>query len=172
MARFLTRYGNALFLGFLGVGVALLVAIESIFNGGFVYSIKATWFPLALLTFGVTWMYRHDFKRIGRSRSKVWITAALLYPIALLMTWPYVMAANALTTSGRSITYQGPVTHKWISSGRFPGNQVVIFDQATGKKITLSMSQSRYNTLSKGDNVMETFSIGGLGIPFRWRQER
>jgi hypothetical protein len=83
-----------------------------------------------------------------------------------------VMAVNALTASGKKVTYQGPVTGKWISSGRFPGHQIVIHDRDTNGAVTLRVSQSRYDRISKGDPVQETFSIGGLGIPFRWRHEK
>jgi len=157
---------------FMLVSFVFLMTIESVFNGGFDFSVRILWIPIGILIAGFTWWCRHDFERILNSRWKAWVTAGLLYPIALLMSWPYVMALNALLPSNSSVTYEGPVTRKFISGGRRNSYQVVIRDRSTQKEVTLSTSESRYGELSPGNTIQETFSVGRLGIPFRWRHAK
>jgi hypothetical protein len=172
MIHFLNRFGTVIFLTFMGVSVAFLYAIESVFNGGFDEAVAILWLPLAILIFGFTWKYRRNLESITQSRRKPWIVSCLLYPIAVLMSWPYIMAFNALTPRGENVIYSGPVIDKWVSEGRVTSFQIVIRDQVTREEITLSISEARYNELSKGDVFQERFSVGGLGIPFRWKSEK
>jgi len=169
MPKFIARFGNALFLAYIGGGFLFLILLDSIFNGGFGVAVRLLWSPLAILIFGFTWWYRRDLYDLGMARSKVWVTASITYPILVLMGWPYVMAYNAMTPSGHSIVYSGQILRKFISGGRVRGHQVVIMDRSTHEPITLSVSSNNFATLSVGNSVQKSFHVGGLGIPYRWR---
>lgn len=160
--RIITPLGSILFLVSMGVSIVFLLRIESVFNGGFHDTVKALWLPVGLLVFGFTWLFG--------SRWQEWIIAAFLYPTLLLMSWPYVMVANALTSTGETVTYNGAITDMWITASRFPSYQIVFLDQETQEEVILPVSRLDYDELSLGDRVQSTFSVGGLGIPFRWRQ--
>ena len=147
-----------------------LILIQSTFNGGFWQSVTWLWLPLAILIFGFTWLNRHFFYAQTGSRRQPWFIAILLYPIVLLMTWPYVMALNAATASGDTTTFRGQVVRKWIHhSARYGDScELDLRDSNSGETVTLTVPQSRYDSLSVGDVTMEKFLRGGLGIPFRW----
>jgi len=98
MASFLKRFGTPIFLLYFFISLTFLCLIESVFNGGFYFSIRILWLPVAIVIFGVTaWCYK-DMPR-GRNGKGAWwfpwVIAAILYPLSLLMAWPYVMAVNA-----------------------------------------------------------------------------
>ena len=90
-----------------------LIATQSVFNGGLSFSVRILWFPLALLIFGFTWLNRRFFYAM-QSRWKTWLAALAWYPVSLLLTWPYVMALNAATSTGDRMAYSGPIQRKWI----------------------------------------------------------
>ena len=133
------------------------------------FSARILWLPLALVIFGFTARFRRDFENINRNRWKEWMVAALFYPLSILMSWPYVMAVNAFFPAGQTITFHGPVIRKWESNGRIKSYLIVILDQSRGEEVTLQTSEAKYRQLSEGDGIGETFSVGLLGIPFRWR---
>lgn len=153
------------------VGLGFLLLIHSVFNGGFTFSARILWLPLALVIFGFTAFFHRDFEKINRNRWKAWMIAALFHPLSILMSWPYVMAVNAFFPSGRTITFHGPVIRKWESNGRSKSHLIVILDQSSGEEVTLRTSEAKYRQLSEGDGIGETFSVGLFGIPFRWRFE-
>lgn len=167
--KFIVRFGNALFLAYVGGSLLFLFLLESIYNGGFSVAVKLLWIPLAVVTFGFTWWYRCDLYHLARGRVGVWVTASLTYSIVLLMSWPYVMACNAMTSSGRSIVYSGQVISKFISGARTKSHQIVITDRSSNEPITLTVSPYDFATLSVGDSIHKSFHVGGLGIPYRWR---
>ena len=57
MLRFLCRYAVWLVSAYMIGGIVFLVLIESVFNGGFDFSMKILWLPLLLLIFGFTWSW-------------------------------------------------------------------------------------------------------------------
>ena len=154
------------------VGLGFLLLIHSVFNGGFTFSARILWLPLALVIFGFTAFFHRDFERITRNRWKAWMIAALFYPLSILISWPYVMAVNAFFPAGRTITFHGPVIRKWESSGRSKSYLIVILDQSSGEEVTLQTSEAKYRQVSEGDGIGETFSVGLFGIPFRWRFQK
>jgi hypothetical protein len=152
--------------------VFFLVAIESVFNGGFYFSVRILWLPLALLVFGFTWFNRRSLYIAMQGRWKTWLTALASYPMALLMCWPYIMAINAATSSGEKMVYRGPIKRKWIgrgSRGRF--YEIDVLDSSTSQVITLDVSPEKYASLREGDIFTTEFIRGGFGIPYRWRFE-
>ncbi|RYD84392.1 MAG: hypothetical protein EOP84_05620 [Verrucomicrobiaceae bacterium] len=165
----LYRYRSVLLMSFMLFSVFLLFAIESVFNGGFTFSLRILWAPWALLIVGFGgWNY--DFlARETRSRWRPWLFAILTYPVVLLMSWPYVMALNAVTGSGTTVIYEGPIMEKRITGGRHPGHVVEILNKQSAELVTLRCSEARYHQLSEGDVFRETFFVGGFGIPYRWK---
>src|ERR1700674_49894 len=171
MLHLLSRYANWIFFGYMGGAVVFLLLIESVFNGGFAQTIRWLWLPLAVLIFGFTWLNRHSFYANSGSRSQLWLLAVIFYSVALFLSWPYVMGLNATTASGNTMSFRGPVVKKWIHhSGRYGDScQVDLQDTRSAETITLTVSPTRYASLSVGDVTSEDFLRGGLGIPFRWR---
>ncbi len=169
MNHLLYRYRNVLFFTYLGFSVFFLLKLDSVFNGGFYYSVRLLWLPLAIVIFGYTWLNRTFLYSVNANKIITWVLAVMLYALSLLMTWPYVMAVNALTSNGDEIVYQGPIEKKWISKGKQWSYHLVIRDQQSMKKITVNCSKKRYYSLSEGDVIVERFYIGGLDFPFRWK---
>jgi hypothetical protein len=171
MLQFIHRHGQWLFFGYVGGAVTFLLLIESTFNAGFMQSFKWMWFPLAALIFGFMWVTRYFFYEKARSHITPWVTATIVYLIALLMVPPYVMAYNAFTTSGETIIYSGPIVRKWIHHGARSGDsyEIDLRDTHSGEMITIEVPRHKYDSLSVGDVITEKYLKGGLGIPFRWR---
>jgi hypothetical protein len=171
MLHVLYRYANWIFFCYMGGAAVFLLLIESVFNGGFAQSIKWLWLPLAVLIFGFTWLNRYLFHANSGSSRQSWLFAFILYPVVLLLSWPYVMALNAATASGDTMTYRGPVVQKRIDHSRRYGDsyQIELQDTRSTEIITLTVPPARYSSLSVGDVTTEEFLRGGLGILFRWR---
>ena len=169
-ASFLYRYRDVLAILYFVGGAFFLVTIESVFNGGFSFSVRILWLPLALLIFGFTWFNRHFLYPKMQSSWKTWATAAAAYLVFLLMAWPYVMAINAATNNGEKIIYRGPIQRKWISHGS-RGNwyQIDVLNRLTSSVITFTIPQQKYALLNEGDIFTTEFVRGGFGIPYRWR---
>ena len=153
MARFIHRYGTALFFAYMVVGLLFLLLIESVFNGGFWQSTKWLSLPVAGAIFGFTWVNREFLYRQTRSRHEPWVTSLLLYPLAVLFIWPYVMALNAATAMGDVITYSGPIVQKWIQhSGRGGATcQIDVGDTRSAQTVTVTVPREKYASLSEGD---------------------
>jgi hypothetical protein len=170
MPEMLVRFQKWILLGFVAGSVFFLMFIDSTFNGGFYFSVTHLWLPLACVIFGYTWWHRAYFIRIKKSVWKPWFLAAVLYPVALLMIWPYLMAVNAITGTGETITFHGPIQEKRTSQGRRSTSyQVVILDQTSHERVTLKCSSSDYVKFHTGDVISRTFQVGGFGIPYRWK---
>ena len=171
LLRFLNRYAAWLFYAYIIGGLVFLLLIESVFNGGFYFSVKILWLPLMLLVFGFTWAKRHVLYDATKSIFKLWLFAAVFYPLTILFGWPYVMAFNAITASGDTIVYRGPVVRKWI--GHSPRGddscRIEVRDTDSGEIITITVPPERYASLAVGDVAAEEFLRGGFGIPYRWR---
>lgn len=172
MSRFLSRFGTPFFVLYVITSIVLLGLIETIFNGGFYFSIRILWLPLAIVIFGVTAWCHKDMPR-GRNGKGAWwfpwVIATILYPLTLLMAWPYVMAVNALLPAQGSVTYAGPVIDKQLSGGRTTTYLIVLDDFHSGEPITLPVSHDAYDKIPLGMIVDQTFTIGALGIPYNWR---
>lgn len=175
MARFISRFGTPFFITYTITAMILLGLIETVFNGGFYFSLRILWLPLAIVIFGVTAYCHKDLPR-GRNgkgpRWFPWVMAAVLYPLTLLMSWPYVLLVNALLPSRGPVTYAGPVIEKPLSGGRTTTYLIVLDDFHTGEPITLAVSREAYDKIPLGMIVDQTFTIGGLGIPYNWRFAR
>ena len=172
MTHFICRYGNKVFLAFMFGGLVCLLLVESVFNGGFDFSTKILWLPLGLLIFGYTWVNRQFFYIEMRSVRKPWLYAVMLYPMAILLSWLYMMLINAVTSSGDALVYRGPVEHKWVHHGgvRFGDSyEIDIRNADSSEVVTITVTPERYASISKGDVLAAEFKRGGFGIPFRWR---
>ena len=171
MLRFLCRYAVWLVSAYMIGGIVFLVLIESVFNGGFDFSMKILWLPLLLLIFGFTWVNRHLLGDAYKSVFMPWLLAVLAYPLMILFSWPYVMALNAATASGDMIVYRGPVVRRRIDHGTRGGDscRIDLRDVHSTEIITITVPLGRYASLSVGDIATEEFRRGGFGIPFRWR---
>lgn len=163
------RYRNILFFTYIGLSAFFLMRLESIFNGGFYYSVRILWLPLAIIIFGYTWLHRNFFYSVNRNKITTWALVIMLYGLSLLMTWPYVMAVNAFTGDGDEIVYEGPIEKKWISKGKRLTYHLVIRDQKTMEIVTLNCGKNFYNSVSEGNFITEHFYMGGLGFPYRWK---
>jgi hypothetical protein len=172
VAHFLYRFGTLLMLAYAGSSLVFILTIESTFNGGFLFAIKSLWLPLGLAIFAVTWWCRRSFASIPGFRGTPWIAAVILYPIMLLLAWPHMMALNAILPSPGEVVYEGPVIKKRESISSKGGRVkylITIHDQATQETVTLYAPKWQFEQLSVGDTMKKTFSVGGLGLPFRWR---
>ena len=172
MSRFLSRFGTPFFLLYILISVVFLGLIETVFNGGFYFSIRILWLPMAIVIFGVT-AWCHTDLAPGRNGKGAWwlpwLMAVILYPVSLLMAWPYVMAVNAFLPSHGSVTYEGPVIDKQTSGGRVTSYQLILDDIRSGEPVTLPVSRAAYAGIPLGQTVHQTFTLGGLGIPYNWR---
>jgi len=170
MPEFLHRNANILFLIYLGVGTIFLLSIESVFNGGFNTSMRLAWAPLAILVFGFTWIYRKAFYNLSGSPIRVWVLAVMGYPVFLLFSWPYFLAVNALIPSTKDVIYSGPIIEKFITRGtRSTSYQVTIHDETLDTEVTLTISSCLYKSTVIGSTLHQSFQIGALNIPYRWR---
>lgn len=173
MIEVLIRHRNLLLGAYLLGALFFLVAIESVFNGGFFFAISWLWLPLLVIVFGFTWWYRERLYRLAKnSKVRMWVIAALMYPLVLLMSWPYMMALNAATATGARVVYKGPIVRKWVSKGKSTSYHIDIYDEATRMPVTLNCSSQRYDSLSEGQVISREFQLGGFGIPFGWRFSR
>ncbi|MGH8048038.1 MAG: hypothetical protein ACREKL_12420 [Chthoniobacterales bacterium] len=156
-------------MAFLLGGLFFLIAIDSTYNGGFYFSASHLWLPLAALIFGYTWWHRKYFVSVTKRKKSPWITAAIVYPLVLLMSWPWLMALNAVTGTGAMVTYSGPIQGKWINHGKSRSYHFSILDDSSHEIIKLNCNASEYSRLSIGSIASRTFQLGGFGIPYRWR---
>jgi len=169
-SRLLVRFGTLLTFLYMLSSVFAMSRIESVFNGGFAYSMKLMWLPMAILFAATTWFCCGEFAKVNKSRIKPWLLAALAYPLFLFSSWPFVMVWNALGTAKTQVTYAGPVIKKSTNRGRYGTSyNVTISDRYTQTPVTLKTSNHRFETLSRGDPIQETFYVGRLGLPYRWR---
>jgi hypothetical protein len=102
--------------------------------------------------FGFTSINRQFFYGKTKSVSKPWLVAALLYPIAILMSWPYVMALNAATAKRDIIIYSGPIERKWVQhSARFGDTCMIdMRDKTSSQIVTITVSLEYYASVSEG----------------------
>jgi hypothetical protein len=171
MSRFVFRYGVWLLYAFMAGALLFLLLIDSVFNGGFDFSVKILWLPLALVIFGFTWVDRQFLYAQMGSRRAPWINATLLYPIAILMSWPYMMALNAATSRGDTLNYTGPIERKWIQHSPRSGDTCMIDfrDRQSSQLVTIRVSSAYYGAHSEGEIASAQFLRGGFGIPYKWR---
>jgi hypothetical protein len=168
-ASFLYKYRHFLLALYVFGGAFFLLAIESVLNGVFYFSMRLLWLPVAILVFGFTWLNRDFLYRKMKSRWETWAVALFAYPFLLFITWPYVMALNALSSTGETITYRGPIQRKWVAHGRATSYQIDVLDAATSQVVTLIIRPQEYAALKEGDRFSTKFIRGGFGIPYRWR---
>jgi len=165
---FLARYGSAAFMAFCVGSVLWMILIESVFNGGLKESVRWLWLPWLALVVGYVVRYRRWLAECYRGKAwKAFGLAALIYPLLILMSWPYVMAANAAGDGG-SIEYAGRIEKKWISGGKTTSH---LFDilSANAARTTVQVNEHVYETAQVGQHVHCSYRQGLFGIPYRWR---
>lgn len=82
---------------------------------------------------------------------------------------PYVMLANAVTASGATVTYEGPVISKFMSGGRSRSHVLTVLDRHTQAPVEITVRHAEYEQVPVGASYRHCMEIGGLGLPFRWR---
>lgn len=170
MNRFIIRYGKALAILFVLGSLFFLIAIESIFNGGFYFAVKIIALPAGISIFGFTYVNREELKLLFPGRPwQMWLIAGLLYPLSLLFGWPYLMAINAIAVDKEPIIFNGPVLEKFITSGKTTSYHIRIKDFTSNKTVALNVGANRYSLITVGSEYCAVFNRGMLGIPFVWR---
>lgn len=163
--RSIKRWGNVLFVIYIAGAIFFLLSIETTFNGGFDLTIRWLSAPIAIIVFGCAYFYRHEAK----SRLRLWIAALILFPILVIFSWPYLVAANSICAPKHAIVFKGPIRSKTSSGGRFISCQITIQNEETGKEVTFTVPKSIWDNYAIGDEYQEKIYVGRFGIPYRWR---
>ena len=162
-------------MAFMTISFAFLMGIETTFNGGVFISAKYLCVPLAV---GVIFFVNVNINRIRVhapwSNLKIWLFSLLLfYPLILLMSWPYVLATNAILSSSEVVELGGIVNEKFITTGKNGSSyHLKTTDVETLEKIELNVSKSEYQHIKEGDIYHHQFYKGAFGIPWHWRGNR
>lgn len=162
-------------MAFMAISIAFFVGIETTFNGGFSVSAKYLSVPLAV---GVILFVKININKIKVyapwSDLNIWLFSILLfYPLILLMSWPYVLATNALLSSDEVIELGGRVDEKFITKGKNGSSyHLRTVDENTLDKAELNVSKGEYENIMEGDIYYHQFFKGAFGIPWHWRGTR
>lgn len=170
MTRFTIRLGGLLIVAFALGGVFFLATIDSVFHGGFAKSAKIFWLPFGVAIFGFTYFKRKALADMSPNPWRPWLTAAIFYPLSLWFGWGYLMAINTLSVDAVPTAYSGPVTAKYVVTGRKPTTYNIRFlDGSSGESIEVRLLPEAYSKVEVGATYCAAFHRGLLGIPFRWR---
>jgi hypothetical protein len=155
------RHGGMLFTLY-GVGAFVgLLLIRSTFNGGFYFSVKVLAVPAALLV--VAFVHQNRAQLLSP-----WRKTAMIYPMLLVFTWPYVMMLNASHVSGR-VLFDGPVVEKFTSGSLGSKCHIRIRDRHSGELVAFAVSARVFGGTEVGSDFHACFLKGLFGIPFLWR---
>jgi hypothetical protein len=99
----------------------------------------------------------------------VWINALLICVFGVLFLFPYQIAFNALAGPGTPITFSGPIIAKHRDGGKSVSYDVEILDSISQRNMSFTVGLDYFNRAQLGDTYQETFRMGRLGIPYRWR---
>jgi hypothetical protein len=149
-------------------GAALLLLIESTFNGGLYLSLKVLSLPLAV---GVFLPLLLKSRRHPKPSRWLWLGAVALYMMLMLFSWPYVLGVNALIADESPIVFRGPVIEKFTSSGARSSIEyhLRIHDLWSGQVVEVNVSKAGFKNIPVGSDWCTAFHRGLFGIPYRWR---
>ena len=157
-----------LLLAYMAGSGAFLFSIGTTFNGGFWLTVKYLALPLGIALAAFTYARSRALER--HMKLQVWLFVMLmLFPIVVLMAWPYVLAANALVPSGAIVAVSGVITSKSASAGRSTFYVVTVRDPNSGNEDRIQISRAAYEVIAIGDSYKFCFYDGRFGIPFYWR---
>lgn len=165
--------GKYVFWAMMGLSLCGLFAFDTPFNEPFIWS----WHHLALPVLVLGWLYGYSQRQYflchrQMKRGMFWFCMMSLPPLVLLFSGGIVSLVNGSLPSDRTVAYRGPIEQKFVSGGRYKECEIRLFDVATRKTVTLSVSSSEYSRLSVGQIYARSLRIGLLGIPFRPMRER
>lgn len=172
MSRFLILHSNIVFMVYMVIGVGLLVAFETTFNGGFFLSVKVLSAPVACLVLLFVKRKMAELRRLKYwSNFKVWAFAYLVvYPVVLLMAWPYFVSVNALLSNKEIVKVGGVITGKFTTNGKYgEGFHVTVRNVDSEKEVELTVRPSEYSSLQPGQVYYHNFYKGAFGVPWHGR---
>jgi hypothetical protein len=170
VTRFAFRLGGLLFFAFALGALFSFAAIDSVFHGGFAKSIKIFWLPFGGAIFGFTYLNRKALAELSPNPWRPWVVAAIFYPLSLWFGWGYLMAINTLSVEPVPTAYSGPVTARFVVTGKRATTHHIRFrDGSSGESIELRLLPEAYSKVEVGATYCAAFHRGLLGIPFRWR---
>ena len=153
------------------IGLAFLLGIKTTFNGGFSLAAKYLCIPLAVaIIFFVKTNIHKVRPHVQWSDFKIWLFSMLLvYPLIVLMSWPYVLAANALFSSRETVELGGLVDKKFITSGKYgPSYHIRTTDLRTLDQAKLNVTEQEYRGIREGETYHQYFYEGAFGIAWHW----
>lgn len=152
----------------MSVGAALILSIQTTFNGGVYLTMQYVPIPLALIIFGFTAVKTHR-EREPNLKRQAWFLAIIMYALAVLFSYPYLLALNSIGIQDETVEYAGPITdiHK-SSSGKYPST-ITIRDIYTNKHVELRVNRAQADQLFLGASYKFCFYRGRFDIPFVWR---
>lgn len=165
----MARVSNLLVLVFLIGAIFFLVRIETSIDG-YVWVVRSLWMPLALTIVAGIWLRRTSIPAHDRRAWQPIVQFVMLYPLALLLSEPYVLAVNAIPPSRGGVEYRGPIVDKFVTRERSVTRyRLHVRDRRSGETVALEVGRNEYARLAPGEVYATCFEIGRLGIPFRWR---
>ncbi len=169
----MTRATSVICLGFVAYMAgwfACMLALETPFNGGFVYSMERVG-ALSLLV-GIPLLM--IFQRRIAEALPMGVLARLFF-IAIVwgglvfFSWTYVVFINAVTAPGTTVLIEGPVAEKFTTSGKGRGYLVGVVDLKTHERVNFFVGKDRYDDIQIGSTYARCMYEGRFGIPFVWR---
>lgn len=161
------REDNLFGLYLLGSGV-FLFSIGNTFNGGFELTVKYLALPLAIIF--ILFSYVRGRRLSGNEKFKAWLfNGLLIYPMILVMSWPYLLAFNAIAAGDKVVAITGAITDKTIAGTKSPAYVVSVTNPETGRISRIAVSQKDYERITIGDSYQFCFYVGRLGLPFFWK---
>lgn len=167
-ARLFRRVGFVLAALYILAGLYFLVALDSPLGLAVWFAVKWLWLPLALLVWGGTALFRQALPRFDGSREGLSLEAFALFIVLIGLSGPWALALNTLGGERKPITYRGPILEKTEITGKSHQYLLTIRDEATAKFIRFSVSDSAYQNARVGQSFEESFSLGWIGLPYRW----
>lgn len=171
MSDLIIKHRDPLFLSFMLISVAFLFGIKTTFNGGFSLTAKYLCIPFAV---AIIFFVKANIKKIRPlvhwSDIRIWLFSMLLvYPLILLMAWPYVLAANAVFSSREIVEIGGLVNKKFVTTGKYGSSyHLRTTDLRTLTQAKLNVTEQEYRNIKEGEKFHQYFYEGALGIPWHW----
>lgn len=167
---FLIRFGGGLFAAHLLGAIGLLVAIETPFNEAVAES--AAWMATPILLLSVAFTKARFIaihQRTGYSSLKIWLYTILTAGILTMMSWPYVLLANATVSAGTPVVLGGQVVDKFEAGSRSRSFVLVTRPAHSAETVKLTVSEAEYESTRIGSWYSRCFLLGPLNFAYRWR---
>ena len=170
--KFLRKYGDGLFLGFMILGAVPLFLYEIEFNVPFYFAFKYLTVPIAALCFSVAYFMLPAWKE-KQGKAKSFFITVLAAALFVLMSGGYVIGINAILGSQTAVTISGIVTelHTHTGSRSRTTYSAAVKRHGSGEPVTLGISEKEYRTLEIGSEYAQQWMKGSLGFLYRKKQE-